>query len=201
MIHSIAYHFDTLASVKAQWTGVYISHAVDDEHAYPSSRQASRSDGERLYPVLTGLRLVKDAEEIKRLAAAGQVADVGMAAAMEAVRPGATESEIAGAAEFAMRKAGAEGIWRSYISSGPRTNVAHGLPTTRVLQAGDLAMIDIHPIVDGYSADICRMASLGKATASSKRHTICIFRRAGNNRVRKSRRGNGRAGANDARGA
>ena len=50
----------------------------------------------------------------------------------------------------------------SYVSSGPRTNIAHGLPSRRELQAGDLVMIDIHPIVNGYSADICRTVCVGQ---------------------------------------
>jgi Xaa-Pro dipeptidase len=60
------------------------------------------------------------------------------------------------AAEYATRQAGAEEFWRIYVSSGPRTNIAHGLPTLRKLQQGDLVMIDIHPIVNRYSADVCR---------------------------------------------
>ena len=62
-----------------------------------------------------------------------------------------------------MRHAGAEEFWRSYVASGPRTNIAHGLPTLRKLEVGDLVMIDIHPIVDGYSADICRTVCVGPA--------------------------------------
>jgi len=54
------------------------------------------------------------------------------------------------------------------VSSGPRTNIAHGLPTLRKLQAGDLVMIDVHPIVNGYSADICRTVCAGKPTAGQQ---------------------------------
>jgi len=84
-----------------------------------------------------------------------------MAAAVKAVKPGITESQVAAEAEYAMRQFGAEEFWRTYVSSGLRTNIAHGLPTQRRLQAGDLVMIDIHPIVGGYSADICRTVCAG----------------------------------------
>jgi Xaa-Pro aminopeptidase len=96
------------------------------------------------------------------------VADAGMQAAVAAVKPGLTESQVAAEAEYAMRQAGAEEFWRTYVSSGPRTNIAHGLPTLRTLQAGDLVMIDIHPIVDGYSADICRTVCAGAPTADQQ---------------------------------
>ena len=38
----------------------------------------------------------------------------------------------------------------------------------RRLQSGDLVMIDVHPIVNGYSADICRTVCVGKPTAEQQ---------------------------------
>lgn len=89
-----------------------------------------------------------------RLCAYAMVSKDGMAAVVDAVTSDIGETEVAAAAESAMRHAGAEGFWRSYVSSGPRTNIAHGLPTRRALQPGDLVMIDIHPIVEGYEAPL-----------------------------------------------
>jgi Xaa-Pro aminopeptidase len=118
--------------------------------------------------LMSQLRIVKEDGEIKRIRASAKVADKGMTAAIKAVKPGATESQIAAEAEYAMREAGAEEFWRTYVSSGPRTNIAHGLPTKRKLKTGDLVMIDIHPIVSGYSADICRTVCVGKSKAEQQ---------------------------------
>ncbi len=118
--------------------------------------------------ILSELRLVKEAEEIERIREASRVASVGMKAAVEAVKPGLTESQIAAEAEYALRQAGAEDFWKTYVSSGPRTSVAHGVPTSRKLETGDLVMIDIHPLVNGYSSDICRTVSVGKPTAEQQ---------------------------------
>jgi Xaa-Pro aminopeptidase len=119
-------------------------------------------------PVMSELRLVKDNEEVERIRTAAKVAIAGMEAAIKSVKPGITESGVAAEAEYAMRKAGAVDFYRSYVASGPRTNVAHGLPTLRQLQKGDLVMIDIHPVVKGYSADLCRMVCVGKPTAEQQ---------------------------------
>jgi Xaa-Pro aminopeptidase len=118
--------------------------------------------------IMSELRIVKDSEEIERIRAAAKVAKAGMRAAVGAIKPGITESQVAAEAEYAMRQAGAEEFWRTYVSSGPRTNIAHGLPTPRRLESGDLVMIDIHPIVNGYSADICRTVCMGKPTAEQQ---------------------------------
>jgi len=64
--------------------------------------------------------------------------------------------------------AGAEEFWRTYVSCGPRTNIAHGLPTLRRLEPGDLVMIDLHPVVNGYSADICRTVCVGAPTPAQQ---------------------------------
>jgi Xaa-Pro aminopeptidase len=134
---------------------------------HPHAKPAGVAVGDCTH-ILSGLRMVKEPGEIDRIRAAARVADVGMRAAMESVRADTNESQVAAAAEHAMRYVGAEGFWRTYVASGPRTNLAHGIPTNRKMQRGDLIMIDVHPIVNGYCADLCRTVCLGKPTAEQQ---------------------------------
>ncbi len=53
--------------------------------------------------ILSELRLVKDAEEIERIQAAAKVADVGMAAAVEAVMPGGCRGRVRDATGWGRR--------------------------------------------------------------------------------------------------
>jgi Xaa-Pro aminopeptidase len=165
MIHSIAHHFELLGihegTVGLEYTFLTQSMMAMVTHPHAKPERVRASDCTHL---LSELRMVKDAGEIERIGGAARVADAGMAAALQAVRPGITESQVAAEAEFAMRQAGAEELWRTYVSSGPRTNIAHGLPTHRQVEAGDLVMIDLHPIAAGYSADQCRTVCAGSPT-------------------------------------
>lgn len=111
--------------------------------------------------ILSQLRMVKEPNEIELMQEAARIADLGIEAAIAATKTGMTESQIAGEGEYAMRQAGAEGFWRSYVASGIRTRIAHGIPTNRKVRDGDLVMIDLHPIVNNYSSDICRMVCVG----------------------------------------
>jgi len=108
-------------------------------------------------PIISRLRMLKDPGEIECIKAAAAVADEGMAAAIRAVRAGVRETDIAGEAEYAMRKAGAEG-WASvtYVASGSRSAMAHGPATRKEIAAGDVLQIHLAPIVHGYTADLCR---------------------------------------------
>jgi Xaa-Pro aminopeptidase len=163
MIHSIAHNFEHFGirkgAVGLEYT--YLTQSMMGIFTHPHAKPADIMVKD-CTNILSELRIVKDAEEIERIRAAAKVAKSGMKAAVEAVKSGITESQIAAEAEYAMRKAGADEFWRTYVSSGPRTNIAHGLPTQRKLRTGDLVMIDIHPIVNGYSADICRTVCVGK---------------------------------------
>ena len=119
--------------------------------------------------MMSELRLVKDDAEVVRLQAAARVADAGMGAAIRSIKVGMTESQIAAEAEYAMRYAGAEDFYKTYVASGPRTNIAHGIPTGRKIEQGDLIMIDLHPVVDGYTADLCRTVCIDVPTEAQQK--------------------------------
>ncbi len=163
MIHSIAHYFEHFGikngTIGLEYTFLTQSMMGMVTHPHAKPEEIGVKD---CTPIMSELRIVKDEEEIKRIRASAKTADAGMKAAIEAIKPGITESQVAAEAEYAMRQAGAEEFWRSYVSSGECTNIAHGLPSHRKLKSGDLVMIDIHPIVNGYSADICRTVCVGK---------------------------------------
>ncbi|MBI2997080.1 MAG: aminopeptidase P family protein [Deltaproteobacteria bacterium] len=169
MIHSIAHHFEHFGIhggvVGLEYT--FLTQSMMGMLTHPHAKPASVTVKDCTH-VMSELRMVKDDEEINRIRAASKVAEAGMTAAVVGVKAGVTESQVAAEAEYAMRQAGAEGFWRSYVASGPRTNIAHGLPTLRKLQAGDLVMIDLHPIANGYSADMCRTVCVGKPTVEQQ---------------------------------
>jgi Xaa-Pro aminopeptidase len=163
MIHSIAYYFERFGlhegTVGLEYT--FLTRSMMGMMTHPHAKPEGVTVKDCTH-ILSELRMVKDPDEIDRIRAAAVVASTGMKAAVEAVKPGVTESQIAAEAEYAMRQAGAQEFWRTYVSSGPRTQIAHGLPTLRKLQPGDLVMIDVHPIVNDYSADICRTVCAGQ---------------------------------------
>lgn len=169
MIHSIAHHFEHFGiqtgTVGLEYT--FLTQSMMGMLTHPHAKPAGITVKD-CTSILSKMRMVKGPEEIDRIRAAAYVADVGMRAAIEAVNIGITESQVAAAGEYAMRHAGAEEFWRSYVSSGPRTNIAHGLPTNRQLQPGDLVMIDLHPMVNSYSTDICRTICVGKPTTEQQ---------------------------------
>lgn len=169
MIHSIAHNFEHFG-IRQGTVGLehtFLTQSMMGMLTHPHAKPVGVTVKDCTH-IMSELRIVKDEEEIERIRAAAKVADAGIKAAVDALKPGITESQVAAAAEYAMRQAGAEEFWRTYVSSGPRTNIAHGLPTLRKLQQGDLVMIDIHPIVNGYSADICRTVCVGKPSAEQQ---------------------------------
>lgn len=169
MLHSINHFFRELGLAKAkvglEYTFLTKSMFAMFTHPHAIPETATVVDGTH---ALSELRMVKSREEIELIRAAARVAEAGMGAALKALRVGIPEIEVAGEAERAMRSAGAEGFYRTYAASGPRTNIAHGLPSYRALQESDLVIIDLHPICHGYSADMCRTACVGQPSAEQK---------------------------------
>ena len=116
-------------------------------------------------PVMDELRLVKEPEEVELIRGAGELAAVGMRAAVGALVPGVSEREVAAEAEYAMRKAGGDGTATPvYVNSGVRSGWLHGSATGKPIHAGELVVIDLVPRYEGYCANLCRTFVIGSAT-------------------------------------
>jgi Xaa-Pro dipeptidase len=120
--------------------------------------------------VLSHLRMLKEPAEVECLKTAGRVADTGMAAAVHALRAGALETDVAGEAEHAMRKAGAEG-WASaiYVASGWRSAMAHGPASVKRIEAGEVVQVHLAPIASGSTVDLCRTIMVGHVPEEATR--------------------------------
>ncbi|HDM32173.1 MAG TPA: aminopeptidase P family protein [Deltaproteobacteria bacterium] len=105
--------------------------------------------------IIDRLSLIKDQGTINRFREASRIVDEGHKAVKSAIENGGwkdmTETEIAGIAALAMRKAGSEWEWSftggNEIASGYRTGLAGGActpATRRKIQEGEPLMVDIH---------------------------------------------------------
>ncbi|MHA1331486.1 MAG: M24 family metallopeptidase, partial [Candidatus Hodarchaeales archaeon] len=88
--------------------------------------------------------MYKEPGEINRFRKASDIVDIGHKAVLDQLEIGQTETEIAGIAEYAMRKAGSEWAWSftggNEIASGYRTAYAMGACTPasrRVIKKGE----------------------------------------------------------------
>jgi Xaa-Pro aminopeptidase len=119
--------------------------------------------------VLMPLRYAKDDEELASMKRAAEAADRGVAAAVNSLKPGVSEIDIAAEAEYAMRRAGAMRYGSStFVDSGPHSICLHGGTTRRRIEAGDVVVIDVHPVVDMYASDCARTVVCGQASAGQK---------------------------------
>ena len=115
--------------------------------------------------LLWRMRRVKDEEELKLMRRAGELADIGMEAAREALKPGVREHEVAAEIAYAMMREGAEGLaFQPIIASGPRSAYPHGGVTDRKIRSGELVVVDIGAIYREYKSDITRTFIIGEAS-------------------------------------
>jgi Xaa-Pro aminopeptidase len=140
-------------------------------------------------PLVLDQRKRKEPTEIEEIRRACEALHAGHEAVLNQLREGMTELELAAAVENAHRLAGHEGIFfirlpdfymsRGPIASGPNlfrnsgvvyTITGVGLspavpagPTRRRIAKGDVIMIDIPTLVNGYHADQTRTYILGRA--------------------------------------
>lgn len=112
---------------------------------------------ENLLPHLGALRLVKDADEIRRLRRAVEISAAGHVAAMKAAAPGAWEYEVEAAAEGTFRRLGAERLgYPSIVGAGVNGTVLHYDKNRAQLADGDLVVMDMGAEFGYYTADITR---------------------------------------------
>ncbi|HSR34267.1 MAG TPA: M24 family metallopeptidase [Anaerolineae bacterium] len=143
--------------------------------ALPDARFTNAHD------IVDRLSMIKDEGTVNRFRKASCIVDIGHQAVYDAVRDGGyrsmTETEIAGLATHAMRKAGSEWEWSftggNEIASGYRTGLAAGACTPasrRELRSGEPLMVDLHAMFKLGLGDHAHNYLLGPATARQRWH-------------------------------
>ena len=117
-------------------------------------------------PVVSALRMRKDAAEVQALLAAGEAIDRVHAAVPGLLRPGRTEREVGADIAELILQAGHVRVDFIIVGSGPNGASPHHEVSDRALQGGDVVVVDIGGTMpDGYRSDCTRTYALGEPPA------------------------------------
>lgn len=115
----------------------------------------------------TASRVSKSPAELNLMRKLGKIADVGLNATLDNIRPGISEIELVAEAEWAMRMEGSELIdagMDNRVSAGPRAGFKNTTPTNRKLKQGEMVYVDLTGLLHGYAFDVGRTSCVGKPT-------------------------------------
>jgi Xaa-Pro aminopeptidase len=119
---------------------------------------------------IEGLRMVKSAAEIDSIRRSVRINSQAFEHAVQRLKPGATERDLAAELEYRMRRLGAEKpSFETIVASGVRSALPHAQPTGARIPTGSLVLVDMGAFVDGYASDMTRTFFLGAGAAKAKR--------------------------------
>ena len=119
--------------------------------------------------IVETLRAVKDQQEIAAIKTAVAIAAVAFERAVHHVRPGMTESELAGIVDLEMRRQGAKIGFETIVAFGPNASRPHHQPGSWRLAETDTVLIDFGAEYKGYRCDITRSFVIGKPTVAYRK--------------------------------
>ncbi|MER3468446.1 MAG: hypothetical protein C4312_08150 [Thermoflexus sp.] len=127
--------------------------------------------------LLARARVIKTNYEIERIRLANEVAALGLSRLKELAVPGRTEAEVSAAIEAEIRARGTG--YRSArlvrasaeVNAGPEGSYKGYLlvpSTPRIIREGDLVMVELATVVDGYWSDLTRVVVAGEPTSQQR---------------------------------
>jgi len=146
---------------------------------------------EKKYPALElcplenrvdALRLVKSADEIRRIRAAQALAEEALTAILPKIEAGRTELFVAAELEHYMKLHGAEDAsFGTICVGGKKSSLPHGRPEDIVLEKNSFLTIDFGCKLEGYCSDMTRTFCIGRADEEMRRvyDTVLTAQRAG----------------------
>ena len=120
--------------------------------------------------IVERFRMVKDDDELKLIRSAVALGAKLFDRAVEVLKPGMKETEVAGEMEHAARRDGAEEMsFPTIIASGARSALPHGRASDQAIAAGGFVVCDFGVILRGYCSDQTRTVWVGTAPEEAKR--------------------------------
>jgi Xaa-Pro aminopeptidase len=130
-------------------------------------------------PIVRELRMRKDAAEIDALRRAGAAIDRVHARMAEFLRVGRTEAEVGADIAAAIVAEGHEVAEFVIVGSGPNGASPHHSLSDRVVEAGDVVVVDIGgPVAEGYCSDSTRTYVMGEPRDTDVPETYAVLQAA-----------------------
>ncbi len=114
--------------------------------------------------VIEPIRSVKDESELTSIRTAASISNRALRQTLPYIKPGITESELAGMLDFQIRKLGARNSFETIVAFGPNASRPHHQPGNRKLKKKDTVLIDFGARYKGYCSDITRCFAIGGIT-------------------------------------
>jgi Xaa-Pro aminopeptidase len=113
--------------------------------------------------VLREARAVKSPQELAYMETAARIADIGLAAARDTLRPGVTELEVYGELIAAMAKAGGENAGITLpVLSGSKSAGGHSLASRKQIAPGEVVLVDVCGVFNRYHVNVARNFAIGE---------------------------------------
>ena len=128
-------------------------------------RMQAAFEGLELIPqtqFVEALRMIKDETEIATIRKACSISDQAFHDALEFIKPGKTEIEIANFLDFRMRELGAAGLsFDTILASGINSSKPHAHPMHKPVELGEAITMDFGCLYEHYVSDMTRTVYLG----------------------------------------
>lgn len=119
--------------------------------------------------IVETVRSIKDEFEIAKIRSATAISAKALAQTLSYIKPGVTESELAGMLDFQIRKLGGRNSFETIVAFGPNGSRPHHQPGKRMLKKKDAVLIDFGARYNGYCSDITRCFVIGGMTEFYKK--------------------------------
>ena len=118
---------------------------------------------------LFAARTIKEPAELEIVRRAVAVGEMGMRAGIDACIEGAMEFEASAAADNAMRSFGAEAVpYSSIVTAGENAALMQELSTDKIMRNGEVVMLDLGCMYEGYHSDFARSVLVGSGPATAE---------------------------------
>src|SRR6266568_3109600 len=161
---------ERLKALGLRRVGFESQHLTFDQH----QRLSAALPGEHTLVASAGLveelRIVKTPEEVELLRAVAAIAGRAFDRVRGAIRPGLRERDVAFLLEQTFRELGADGpAFESIVAAGERGALPHGRASDRVLERGDMVVVDFGATAAGYHSDTTRTIVVGEPSTEQAR--------------------------------
>jgi len=149
--------------------GIEAEHMTVSERARVSALLSSGVELKNAPALVEQARMAKDRDEIARLRASVLLGASLFDTALQTIRPGVTEVEVAAEMEYQARHSGADQMsFETIIASGERSALPHGRASQAAIPASGFVVCDFGVILTGYCSDMTRTVYVGRPSEEAR---------------------------------